>query len=430
MQASVQHDSFLRVCSVRTARDGTRPPSLRALLAAAVSTCVLVMLAPGTGAAAIAPCPDAFGSFSSRHEPTACWRPYGPMSPFNMPLPSSPRLAPKSQAIVARIVALGDHFEGGPGKFAFVSAGRGAVYYSSPSDPRVTIDCTARWGPNTCQGADGVDLNGASIHVPAGAQTQPAEDHHLTIIDQAAGLEYDFELASFSGDRTVLTTAAASEIPIGPDRGTGLGSQGTASHFGTIAGLITEPELAAGEINHALVASIPCTEGYVWPAIGPFGYPCSKMSAGGQAAPALGTLFQLHMSDAQIATSGAPYWEQAIMTAMARYGMYANDTNGPGNPVTFEIEKEDDISYTSVGGPPLMADLLQSFGGTYWGPGGYWIGWGLPIDFSKLRVIDPCVDRRTCPSATQSQVRQPGVRRVLRSHRRTLRHSRRHQRSS
>src|SRR5262249_22529861 len=134
MQASFEDDPFLRARSRDNARHGTRHRSLRALLAAAASICVLVALvlvvllpASATGASAIASGPNAFGSSSSQHVPPACWRPYGPQSPFNMQLPSDPQLAPDSQAIVDRMVALGDHFEGGPSRFALVSAGRGAV---------------------------------------------------------------------------------------------------------------------------------------------------------------------------------------------------------------------------------------------------------------------------------------------------------------
>jgi hypothetical protein len=109
-------------------------------------------------------------------------------------------------------------------------------------------------------------------------------------------------------------------------------------------------------------------------------------------------LFQLNMTPAEIAATGAPAWERAIMTAMARYGMYVNDTNGSGGGQTLELEKMSDISYTSLGQPAMLGNLLKRLGGTYWGPGNYWSVWGTPIPVSKLRVIDPCVDQGTCPS--------------------------------
>jgi hypothetical protein len=361
-----------------------------------------------TAAASVAACPQQFGSYSSGNWPTACWRPYGSDSPFNRPLPAAPRVAADSGAIVDYMVSRQYHFDGTDRQFAFTSSGRGAIYYAQPSDPLVTIDCTAVWGPNTCDGANGVDVNGMSIHIPAGAAPDPNADHHLTVVDQTAQVEYDFDLAAWSADGQTLTVGAASQVPIGPDSGTGLGSQGTAAHFATLAGLITEPELAAHQIDHALAVSIPCTDGVVWPALGPFGYPCGQMGASpgsGEAAPPLGTLFQLDETDQQIADSGAPGWQQAIMTAMAHYGMYVNDTGGPESGGTLSIEKEADVSYTSVGGRAQMGDYLRSLNGTYWAPGQYWTVWGVPIDVSKLRVVDPCVDQGTCPTPVAQAAR-------------------------
>ncbi len=375
------------------------------LVVVPVVACVALVSTTGATASTVTPCPQQFGSLAAGSWPSACWRPYGPDSPFNKLLPADPKISPESGAIVADMMRLKYHFEGGGSRFDFTSWGRGAVYYAQPSDPMVKVNCTALWGANTCQGDNGVVVDGMSIHVPGGAQPAPGSDHHLTVVDQANDVEYDFELASFSADRQTLTVAAASQIPIGPDQGAGLGAQSTAAHFSTIAGLIREPELAAGAINHALVVSIPCTEGSVSPAQGPWGYACSQMGQsrqGGEIAPHLGTLFQLKMTDAQIAASGAPAWEQAIMTAMAHYGMYANDTNGPGDPDSFELEKEADVSYTSLGAQPPMADLLKSLpGSTYWAPSDIWIASGPTIDFSRLRVIDPCVAQGTCPPSGQ-----------------------------
>ena len=174
-------------------------------------------------------------------------------------------------------------------------------------------------------------------------------DMHMTVFDQANQLEYDFEHATWSADHKTLNVWAGAEIPAGPNVGTGLGGGGTAAGTATPAGLITEPELASGTINHALSINLPCTNGVVYPADGANGLPCSQIQGENStgAAP-LGTLLQLNMTDAQIAASGAPAWEKTIMTAMAHYGMYVNDTDGINE---IELEAESDISYTSLGGP-------------------------------------------------------------------------------
>src|SRR6185312_11600682 len=153
-------------------------------------------------------------------------------------------------------------------------------------------------------------------------------------------------------------------------------------------GLITERELASGTINHALAINLPCTNGAVYPAQGANGLACTQES--GQTAPStaapLGTLLQLDMTDAQIAHSGAPAWQQTIMTAMAHYGMYVNDTDGINE---IELEAESDISYTSLGGQALMANFISQQGGWYYSPLNRWIMAGPVIPINKLRVVDP-----------------------------------------
>ena len=152
------------------------------------------------------------------------------------------------------------------------------VYYSRTSDPVVTIHCTYYWGPGTCSGANKVNVDGQHIHVPAGAMPQDnGSDMHMTVVDQANQLEYDFEHATWSADHQTLNVWAGAEIPAGPNLGTGLGGGGTAAGTATPAGLITEPELASGTINHALSINLPCTSGAVYPAGGAYGLACSQI---------------------------------------------------------------------------------------------------------------------------------------------------------
>jgi hypothetical protein len=348
-------------------------------------------------------CSAAFGSFSSSNYPSGCWRPYSSSSPFNRPLPADPTVAPDSASIVANLTANNDNFEGGAGQFAFTSDdGRDGVYYSRPSDPVVTINCTYYWGPGTCSGANKVNIDGQQIHIPAGAMPQDnGTDMHMTIVDQPDQIEYDFEHATWSADHKTLNVWEGAEIPAGPNLGTGLGGGGTAASTASLAGLITEPELASGTINHALAINVPCTNGAVFPAQQANGLACTQEQGQTNTATAapLGTLFQLNMTDAQIAASGAPAWQQTIMTAMAHYGMYVNDTDGIGN---IELEAESDISYTSLGGQPLMSNFISQQGGWYYSPLNRWIMEGPGIPVGKLRVVDPCWAQGLCAGSTTS----------------------------
>ena len=106
------------------------------------------------------------------------------------------------------------------------------------------------------------------------------------------------------------------------------------------------------------------------------------------------------MTDAQIANSGAPAWQKTIMTAMAHYGMYVNDTDGIGN---IELEAESDISYTSLGGQPLMDNFIKAKGGSYYAPLKRWILSGRFIALNRFRVISTCFAQGSCPgSASRS----------------------------
>ena len=68
------------------------------------------------------------------------------------------------------------------------------------------------------------------------------------------------------------------------------------------------------------------------------------------------------------------------MTAMAHYGMYVNDTDGISN---IELEAESDVSYTSLGGPPLMNNYIKAKGGAYYAPLDRWILNGRAIPVNK-----------------------------------------------
>ena len=311
--------------------------------------------------------------------------------------PPTPRIAPDSASVITNLTANKVSFESNGSQFAFTSDdGRDGVYYSRSSDPVITIHCTYYWGPGTCSGANKVNIDGQQINVPAGAMPQDdGGDMHMTIVDQVNQTEYDFEHASWSADHTTLNVWEGAEVPAGPNQGTGLGGGGTAAGIATLAGLITEPELASGTINHALAINLPCTDGAVYPAQGANGLPCNQIQGEkntGSTAP-LGSLLQLNMTDAQIAASGAPTWEKTIMTAMAHYGMYVNDTDGIG---TIELEAESDISYTSIGGPSRMDDFIKANGGSYYAPLKRWILSGPFIPVSKLRVVDPCFAQGQC----------------------------------
>lgn len=323
-------------------------------------------------------CPQQFGSFGVGHWPPACWRPYGPSSPFNSKLPPSPVLTRESGSILSYMKGSGWTFtDDEEGRFVLPGEGSRPVYWSQRSDPVVRVVCR---GDFSCR-------RGLRLRIPAAAEPQGESDGHMTVVDQSGGREYDFWRAGTPRDGT-MTAEASSDIPIGENSGLGLHGNGEAASLGLLGGLIRAPELAAGRIEHALVAAVPCVQWHdVWPSPR-HGTGDAVCSRGGRSGPHLGSLLQLQMSDAEIAASGAPAWQQAIMAAMAHYGIYVVDTNGAGNSA-INLIAEDDQSFTSFGFPGQLSGFLQSLGSV-----GKLVG--VPLSVARLRVVAPCVDQGRC----------------------------------
>jgi hypothetical protein len=209
----------------------------------------------------------------------------------------------------------------------------------------------------------------------------------MTVVDQVSAREYDFWRAS-TPRLGVMTASAASSIPLGGGAGTGLGGGAEAAHLGLLGGLIRAPELASGRIEHALSITANCVQSHdVWPS--PASGRGDAVCPSGGAGPHLGSHLQLDMSAREIAATRAPLWQRAIMTAMARYGMYVVDTNGPNN-LEMSLLAEDDQSFTSFGYVGLMDRFVASAGGSSRLV-------GVPIDVSRLRVLAPCgPQHRSC----------------------------------
>jgi len=321
-----------------------------------------------------------WGGFKAGTWPTSCWCPYGDSSPWNQPLPASPKLNPNSAAIVSRTLGMG-----GIGKLVAGDSGTTndfshPTYYSQSSDPVFTIHCTEPWG--TCA------VEGLTIHIPDQAKPAAGGDGHMAVVDQSTNWEYDFwQVTSKPAGGGTLSISWGGKTKIDGD---GLGSDATAARFGNLAGIIRAPEMQAGVIPHALFLVIKCgttTPQYVYPAL-KGGSMCADITN----APPMGARFFLAMSDSQINSLAVPTWKKTILTAMAHYGMYFGDTGGSG----FGIEMESGSTYTSFGATDPMVSFAQANGwspynGTYVGDLGAGVDWA-----SYLRVADPCVAQQTC----------------------------------
>jgi hypothetical protein len=332
-----------------------------------------------------------FGAFSADTLPGACWRPYADTSPFNVGVGGAPRTLSSSSAIVSRTLGFGpaQHILGGVADTG--DDWDHPLYYSRPSDPLYRVHCT-KW-TSSCE------LEGAQVRIPAQARPAGGGDGSLGVIDQASGWEYDFwQVQSKPAGGGVITVSHGGKTRIGTPDADGLGSNATAAHFGTAAGVIRPAELEAGQINHALFMVVKCTNGtYVWPAKGPgVGRSCASMGLSNANAPAMGQHFYLDMSEAEIAALAVPAWKRTILRAMARYGMFVGDTGGN----SWRLKIESGSSMTSFGYQDPWARLGQRYGVPTWssssGATHHIFNLRDGVDWSHLRIADPCVSRATC----------------------------------
>jgi hypothetical protein len=333
-----------------------------------------------------AACLPPYGAFGPDTWPPACWRPYSNASPFNRPLPARPRLARGSGAMVQRVTGWGLPSPYSVGEQDTPNDFAHPTYWSRLTDPRFLVRC------GECA------IDGFRIRVPVAARPAAGSDHHLTVVAQGNGREYDLWRARADLRRHVMRAEGGGRILVG---GSGLGSGATAAGFGNLAGILRAQELAAGEIDHALFMIVHCDGGRtVYPARGR-AFACSQEGRSNRAAPPLGSRFQLDMSDAEIRALRLPAWKQAIYMAMAHYGMFVGDTGGGAS---WSLQFESDSTYTSFGADPLLLAFAQAnpgdgYGG--WrddGDGRYTFQVDDPrIDWKdRLRVIAPCVSAATC----------------------------------
>jgi hypothetical protein len=217
------------------------------------------------------------------------------------------------------------------------------------------------------------------------------------VIDQAHNWEYDFfQVRDKPGGGGRLTTTFAGKTRIGTGDADGLDARATASGYGLLAGVVRAPEVASLEIPHALFMYVKCTSGKsVFPSAGGTGRLCSQMGGSNDGAPAMGTHFQLDMTDDEIDALGAPPLQTAMLRAMRHYGLYVGDTGGDPWGIMFES----DATYTSFDRTPQMRRAFKQLGARHEEDStfDYWVLDTVPIDWQKhLRVVDPCFARGRC----------------------------------
>ena len=315
----------------------------------------------------------------------ACWRPYGWGSPWNRVVPRGARVEGRSAAVVGRLLSWGPaqnllagHADSGADYYH-------PLYFSSGSDPVFELHATQAWGR--------AEIEGHRVRVPDAARAAGGGDGHLAVITED-GWEYDLWAVSSKprgGGRLEFGWGGRTRVD-----GDGLGSNATAAHFGLAAGVIRAPELEAGRIEHALFMGVRCTapaSESVYPAAPGTGEPCSKQRGESDVdAPPMGARFVLDMSDAEIDALRVPGWKKTILRALASYGMIVGDAIGSGS---WGLQFESGSTYTSFGQPDRLAQFARAAGIPTWN-GMHVFNLQDGVDWTRLRLIAPCVSSGTC----------------------------------
>ena len=337
------------------------------------------------------PCQSSFGTFGPGNWPGACWRPFNSSSPFNRPIPANPTIASNS----AQIVAWLNSGTGTPNDLQVIDDSVAPqldyghpTYYSSPTDPVFTVQYSYSWGASTTLPA------GSTLRIPDAAKPAGGEDGHMTVVDQANGMVYSFwSVTSKPAGGGILQVGGGGAASI---NGTGISPNlqdtvgTTSAGYSNLAGIIRAQELIDGQINHALFVNISCSAStFVYPAV-EVAYQCS-----GNPGIPNGTHFYLDYTLDEINALAVPNWKKTILRAMATYGMYVGDTSGPGG-ATWALEVESGQTYLSLGYPQPLVTFAQLNNIPFANGQQYRFPLQAGVDWTRLKVLDPCVAQGTC----------------------------------
>ena len=326
-------------------------------------------------------------TFRAASMPDACWRPFSDTSFVNTPLPPNPRLVPNSSAMVARMLSFGEMKPIWPNPEPSLDY-QHPYFFSQSSDPLFTVDSSRPGSPD-----------GLQVRIPSNARPAAAEDSHLAVFDQDGGYEYSFfgfPKSRPAGGGTIsaqLVQRAKIDEGGAAEQITGFS---TAAALGNMAGIVRQPELAAGRIDHALFLVTGDTNGQqVFPARS-YGRACDESDC-----PPTGQWLMLDMSESEIAALPVADWQKTIYRALAKYGGWIGDQGGS---TALLVQAEGPTTWRDENPWLAWAEAQRakpnSHINTYTADGEkrYRLEvWDAPIDWkAKLKAVDPCVIQRTC----------------------------------
>jgi hypothetical protein len=261
---------------------------------------------------------------------------YSAKSPWNTPVPTGAAVDPGSAQMIAGI----QNAVKARGLTITRRHWTVPVAFADATTPRVTVELrkappswTDLWGTpaDFIAGPPGLGTDSSwryepitravGFPIPKDAPIDPQEDAHLTVLDLAAGCEYDLYGVSRKGTGWQAVWANSTRTT-----GTGIyphGLSSKASGFAGMAGMVWPHELKRGRIDHALFLALPNTRsgGPVAPATATDG-----KTAGPTAVP-MGARLRLDPTLDLDRLRLTPH-ERTLARALQTYGAFVGDSSG------------------------------------------------------------------------------------------------------
>lgn len=226
------------------------------------------------------------------------------------PIPANPVLDPGSAQIAIDLT---------PGDHVLNTIAYGVtIRYAGTADPRVAVKFSENWGANPHNGQP-MPLPGGSVPLATGG------DKHVAILDLPTNRVWSLWAASNGG----RNAAWGSVVPADGDGTEPAPMTSTGSRISRLACVVTEAELAAGVIPHALFFSSSKVGGG-------FRYPAGKSDQSGGEKLVEGMRVQLDPT-LNVASQPWPAYVKSVARAMQVYGAYCGDGGGATAAVIAEF---------------------------------------------------------------------------------------------
>ncbi len=256
--------------------------------------------------------------------PPRCGRFFGRGSVWTTPIASSTPVDKLSTPLVAGLAA--------EVRAEFARNFPPTINTTSFSSPVYTVPARQRRipvrlvGPRVAYGGDLKATLARGVPLPAHAKVAAGTDKHIVVWQPATDTMWELWIAE-NHNGTWTAQWGGKMTGVSRSRGyfsdpSGIQPGATATSLPLVGGMITQADLARGEINHALAMAIPNSRYAVW------AYPAQRSDGGNRSPTAIpqGARFRLDPG-VDVDSLAAPSFTKMIARAAQRYGIYVRDTS-------------------------------------------------------------------------------------------------------